>query len=386
MNMTPSSFPSDDLLARAEAALREAPVPAGPAAETISRTLSALRAVPRRRVFSKVAAALLFAAAGATIAGLLMRFEATPAFAEVAQQLRDAKTLTYQLTVQAPVMKSPMTMRVLLKAPDWVRMESPDGPITIGRLKEAKSLVLEPKSKTAMFVELKKSQLPQGAAQADSLQRTERLRKLVEKEGQPAGKQRIGDIEAQGYRVVEGQQEWLIWADLRTKQPLRVEVKWPPEVRATLSDLRLDVPLADDLFRLEPPSGYKRQEMIVQMLSPEDAIVWVLRLYTDTPGGRFPPKLNDPAAFGKHLRELHGNRKIDKPSPADMQEVMNTTRVVLFVNSLKGDHGYRPGVMRGDASRIVFWYRPAGAAQYRALYGDLHWADVTADQLPKPAK
>ena len=51
----------------------------------------------------------------------------------------------------------------------------------------------------------------------------------------------------------------------------------------------------------------------------------------------------------------------------------------------KDEHGYAgTGVKLGDASRIVFWYRPAGADKFRALYGDLHTGDVSAEQLPKP--
>ena len=40
----------------------------------------------------------------------------------------------------------------------------------------------------------------------------------------------------------------------------------------------------------------------------------------------------------------------------------------------------------GDREKIVFWYRPDKADKYRAVYGDLYMADVTADKLPEKPK
>ena len=55
--------------------------------------------------------------------------------------------------------------------------------------------------------------------------------------------------------------------------------------------------------------------------------------------------------------------------------------------NLNGGFGYKSdGVKLGDADKILFWYRPEGATQYRALYGDLHAADVTEDKLPEKPK
>jgi hypothetical protein len=66
---------------------------------------------------------------------------------------------------------------------------------------------------------------------------------------------------------------------------------------------------------------------------------------------------------------------------------LNATRAGTFLMTLKGGYGYKPaGAKLGDAGKMIFWYRPAGAVRYRALHGDLHWADVTTDQLPAVPK
>jgi hypothetical protein len=60
---------------------------------------------------------------------------------------------------------------------------------------------------------------------------------------------------------------------------------------------------------------------------------------------------------------------------------------MMATRSLKEKFGYRSdGVKLGDADKILFWYRPDGAAGYRALFGDLHADDVTADKLPEKPK
>jgi hypothetical protein len=43
-------------------------------------------------------------------------------------------------------------------------------------------------------------------------------------------------------------------------------------------------------------------------------------------------------------------------------------------------------VKLGDADKIIFWYKPEGETKYRAVYGDLHVGDVSADQLPGKPK
>jgi hypothetical protein len=57
----------------------------------------------------------------------------------------------------------------------------------------------------------------------------------------------------------------------------------------------------------------------------------------------------------------------------------------MFIASLKGNYRYKPeGARLGEAQRMLFWYKPEKAEKYRVLYANLHWADVSADELPKP--
>lgn len=69
-----------------------------------------------------------------------------------------------------------------------------------------------------------------------------------------------------------------------------------------------------------------------------------------------------------------------------MQFVQRGIRTRLFMAKDK-DHGYKAeGVKRGDREKIIFWYHPEKSGKYRAIFGDLHIAAVSADQLPEKPK
>jgi hypothetical protein len=70
--------------------------------------------------------------------------------------------------------------------------------------------------------------------------------------------------------------------------------------------------------------------------------------------------------------------------PAYLRFTWTFTRVFSFVEAWRGRYGYESsGVKLGDAGKILFWYRPSSAAEYRVLYGDLRVGSATADQLPR---
>jgi outer membrane lipoprotein-sorting protein len=374
-------------------------VPEGPSEETRARTLAALRAAAarpdpihflRRRTmltFLKFAAAAVLIGGGLFYLTMAPEAEATAAFAEVAEKLRDAHTFSFLATTQAPGLKEPMVIRYLYKEPGLMRSESPGGgPVTIFDTSRGKLLILDPSRKSALLME---GPAPKGPdAPRDIVADTVKgMRTLGEKKGEPVGRERIGGVEAEGFRVVEGGNTLVVWVDAKTRLPLRIDVTTQLQgqaVRGTLTELALDPPLDDSLFRLEAPDGYTVQKARVGALlpSPEEVVSQLLRAYSEKLDGTFPAKLDDAAAFAKLFPPKQPGQS-PVLDPEFMELTLSLTRVLLLSRELK-DYGYKAdGVKRGDADKIVFWYRPAGAEKYRALYGDLHVGDVTADQLPE---
>ena len=80
-----------------------------------------------------------------------------------------------------------------------------------------------------------------------------------------------------------------------------------------------------------------------------------------------------------------GEKKVGElPDAETLRAVQSLTRVLMATKNLKGGYGYKSdGVKLGDADKILVWYRPKGSTQYRALYGDLHAADVTEESCPR---
>ncbi|HEY2157439.1 MAG TPA: DUF2092 domain-containing protein [Isosphaeraceae bacterium] len=393
-NITP-----DDRLARAEAALRDVPIPDGPSEESLARALAVARAaegrpdvVPwtwRRAMLSTLKIAAALAAVGGVL--YVARPPAATAFEEVAQKLHNAHTLAYNAvtTVEgAPPAMNPMKMKLFFKEPKSMRMEmqvADGGSTTVFDGARGRMLTLDPARKSAIVFEMANPKV-------DFVTKTvESLRNLPGKDAKPVGKERIGDVEAEGYRVVQDGLPVLAWVDPKTRLPLRIDVDdriGGKQVKATLSDFRLDPPLDDALFRTEPPAGYSLQTINGGTLfaKPEEVVPRLLRAYADRHDGAFPRRLDDPTAFESLFPKDKKEMPNRKASPEDLERVMLVGRVLTLQREVKG-YGYKAdGVKLGDADKIIFWYKPEGADKYRVVYGDLHVADVTADQLPEKPK
>jgi hypothetical protein len=110
------------------------------------------------------------------------------------------------------------------------------------------------------------------------------------------------------------------------------------------------------------------------------AVAKLLRTYAEKSGGSFPTRLDDWTSYDKQFQKI-GIK--GATGPAMIRLVNLLVRVQIFMLERKGDYSYKAdGVKLGDADKILFWYKPKAKETYRALFGDLHAADVTANQLP----
>jgi outer membrane lipoprotein-sorting protein len=331
------------------------------------------------------AAAVLLAGAGGVAYFAGPRPGASPAFAEVARPLREARTLAYRMTTEFPGVKQPVALRVLFKEPGLVRHERPGELAAVADLKARKMLILDFRSKTALLQE----GLPAEEQDSDEwgpARMVEQLRKLVEKEGKPAGKKHIGGVEAEGFLVRCEGKETAVWADPKSKRPLFVEMAVRVsggEARVVLSDFEFNPELDDVLFRLTPPEGYEVRTVKAEPGTPDDDIARLLRLYAEKSGGAFPRRFDDWADYDRVL-----GTKAWKPTDPQSARLMDTlARVHLFLQKYRKNFSYKAdGVKLGDAGKVLCWYPKDGTTQYRAIYGDLHAADVAADQLPEKPK
>ena len=412
MSTSDSIPPPDDPVARATDALRRVPVPDGPPPETIARTLAALReaaeepvVIPRTRrrimfTILKMAGAVLAAAAGVTYFAVFPPAAAKSEFVEAATKLRDAQTLSlrHTQTLTLAGKTETMTARLLYKVPGLMRSEpEPAGsPFSIMDSIHNKILILNPADKSAMLME------EQGGGPAPkrdgAAMMIEDMRRLAGKDNEPVGEKVIGDVRARGFRVKEQGQDMTVWVDPQKKLPVLIEFKGRTgniDFSGTFSDIRLDPELDDALFRLDPPAGYTLRKANVKLnMTFEEAVVRWLRNYTRASGGRFPAKLDD---FDDYVKVVSAEAKKKAQAkeakakeakvvldPEAMQDGLAGAFLAVSIQKYKDQYGYKPdGVKLGDAKAILFWYKPEGQAKYKAVYGDLHVGEVTAEELPQ---
>jgi len=388
-----------DLLARAEAALKGEPAPAGPSDALIARTRAALRDAddraapahqPRRKpmiVLFKFAAASVLAVAG----GLAYLVTTAPAgaspFEATAQKLRDAHSLSYKISIKIPDKDEPMTGREFYKDPGLVRTEmDPNLSIAVLDAGRGKILSLAPQSKIAILQNLR---FPDGVnphLQDRAANTVNHLRSLAGKTEKPVGKRRLGDVEAEGFRVQEPDGlTWTVWIDPKEKMPLLMETTirlQDRDVPTSMSDFRIDPPLDDALFSLDPPDGYKVTKVDAPIAIGEKALINLLRLYAEAAGGAFPAKLDDPATFQTQFPKEKWKGPDD---PEMIRTVQSMAASVVFLQfELKKAYGYAPDKVKlGEDDKMLFWYRPKKSDKYRAIFGDLHAEDVDVDRLPE---
>lgn len=405
MNPSDDGLPTNDLLARAEAAMRDAPIPEGPSPESLARTLAAVCAatdVPGPRslrsrsrimfVVLKLAAASLAVAAGVFYALVPSPAPASALFEQAVQKLQDARTLGVVQTVRIDGVDAPMTSRVLYRAPSQVRTESEPvgGPISVLDLSLGKTMILDPAQRSALLVDSPPRDEPGSRTDAATMM-IEDLRRLADQRGEAIGERVIDGVRARGYRVEPDAslgQEMTVWVDPDSVFPVLVEASGRLGDRAyhfTFTEIRLDPPVDDILFRLVPPEGYALREATANLaMTPEQAIVKLLRLYADANDRAFPPRLDDPRVFGEAIaaRRPAG----EGPLNAEVLEFATAAgHLAVFLQQHRDRSEYRPeGVAFGDVDRILFWYRPvAGDGPYRALFGDLRFEDASAEGLPE---
>lgn len=379
---------SDEQLDRHAAALRDEPVPPdGPSPEALGATLEMLRAQrvsPGRRSLLERALSMTFSqriTAAAIIGfgaltlhfafGVFNVFSPSVAFADVADKLKDARTIQYTSTTTLPNGKT-IAIRTLAAEPDMMRTEMPDGTVTINR--GGVALTLNPTKKTASRTTF--NGRPARPAGASGM--VESIRSIGQRGGEPLGEKEIDGVTVVGFRTAGAPGPWTIWADKKTAAPVRVELTMHVnggEAPMVLDKFVLDAPLDESLFSLEPPEGYTLKEQTLTLPKFGDLaedVADLLRAYSDLNDGAFPAHLTDWAA-------------VNKGGKQDPQIAMKVGGISGRLFGLRDGYGYAGKVVRrGERDKMVFWYKNQ-AGTYRAVFGDLRVADVASDKLPKAA-
>jgi len=312
-------------------------------------------------------------------------------YAEVAERLHKALTMTYTTTTSTHVEGMPdMETEVAFKEPGLMRMTMPGGYVSVMDSVQGKGLSIIPER--MQFIEMDLTNLPDdsGQRQFDAI---EKLRSLPDRADEELGEREIDGRTVLGFRVSEGGVIHTVWIDPKTRDLVEVETEFAnaPGMSGTMANFRFNVELPDELFSLAPPDGYTRIGLQVDAsAASEDDLIEYLRLWSSwTEDGTFPPTLN-PAELAKVSMEMAKAGKFHSEKPMEQEELLKQTmkmsRGMMFVMTLPAESNWRyagENVTFGDAQTPVFWYRPEGSKDYRVIYGDLSVKDISPEDLPK---
>ncbi len=334
-----------------------------------------------------VAAAVILAA---TIGlNLFTSNSAGKVYARAVSQLHRAQTLTYSMITKTGLESTP-TVRTDVMFKDvgdtsFVRVTTPDGYITVAQAigNKMKGLTFIPVAKN--FVRFELDNMPDDPAK-DPFANVEMLRALPAQADEELGRKEVEGRVLDGFRFHDGDTVTTVWIDPANGQPARVEIEVPsaPAMNAIITDFRLDTPLEDSLFSLEPPQGYfefKVQADAAQI--GEKDFVEFLRAWSQwTVDGTFPPMVAG-VEVAKVTVQMAQEGRLKPGIDYGLQDVMY--RGLVFVSALPSGAWRYAGqnVPFGDPAVPIFWYQPQGSATWRIIYADLHVTDVTTEDLPK---
>lgn len=390
----------EDLLDRSISALRNAPVPDGPGPQATADTLAALRRVagedriPLNPIGSigltqrtlamifahkKLAASLTFIVGGLAVWSMLSFFSSV-SYAQVAEKIRSAHSMSCTASVTLAGMKEPVKMKMYFQEPGKLRTES-DQSVTINDQVAGTMLSLVHGSKQAILVKYKSYGLP-----SDFI--TELRGMATDSKSEPIEDKQIGAVKAKGFKITKEAQKASIWVDPKSGLPLRIEMIAPNNVLVTMDDLRFDPALDATLFSLVPPEGYKTMPQVTlpEMTLPanqhtiEEHVVVILRAYAGMTDGNFPTLLSDPSIIVKIA-------KGDSNGVPDTETLLVATALgtvfgQLFAYEKGTEYDYIPGLKLGDAGKILFWRHDKVSGKYFAVFGDLKIKEVTAREIP----
>lgn len=439
----------DDLLERATKALREAPVPQGPAPEAVARVMEAalnanvdpIPAIPKKRIGnmkriikSAIAASILAAVGGIVSWNMIGGGFANTAFAAVAEAIDRLRSATFDITtVTNGKDDRPLTTgKGLFLAPSHHRVELSFGAdqqqIIIADSQADKTVTLLPSQKFAMVMDRTKTrENPEKSANNVSPDLFETVRRLV-REGssgkggtvEKLGKKEIDGHAAVGFRTHSTMGDMILWADPETARPVQIEISGEAfgNARLVMNNFRYDVALDPSLFSLELPAGYTSQTM---SLTPpmEVELIRLLQTVAEQSKGLFPKQLGmnkevmgalmatakpemdkiEAKYGGKYkLNAKHGQQLppavVAEVAKAITPIIQKSTQGIKFYMTLKPEndpHYVGSGVKLGAPDRPILWYKPTGDEKYRVIYADLSVKEIASDEakklteIPKPS-
>jgi outer membrane lipoprotein-sorting protein len=358
-------------------------------ATTMSAGLKIRRIIMRSPITKLAAAAVIVIA---VVLGVSQFIGGTVTFAEVIKPILNARTVVFDFIVGEE--ETGTVIHDIVAGSRIRRTFSNTDNILMIDLDEAKMLVLDSKSKSAAYIDIK------GPIQEGTKSILEFVRNVVTKleenpniAVQELGQKEIDGREAVGFLVDDQGGKLTIWADAETVLPIRIEMllgqSFMGQTHYVLKNFEFDAPVDESLVSMDIPAGYTLSDQKLDMSKcTEEDFVTTLRIWVEHfLGGSFPESMSVEDLM-KFVGQAGG--KIDTLAVSEQEKMqlgMALGRGFVFFQQMDPQgidwHYAGGGAKLGEANKAIFWYQPKGSETYRVIYGDLHVEDVESDQLPK---
>lgn len=334
-------------------------------------------------LLAKSAAALVLALGLTGLPSMLLpsRISAGAVFANVIEQVKAARTVTYTMRIGDDT----RPYKVSLMEPGLSRTVLPGGTIAIQDHLKGKSVVLSPDSKEILTIDLT------GPAIMDPItSQIEHLRNFRGKPDADLGEKAIEGRTARGFRFSEGGYNDVVWVDVETKLPVRMENKTimnaEPAKLIVMTDFVFDAPLDPALFTTTIPNGYKSQTLESPKITEapvERDLIDLFGEYAKRSGGRFPNDLQIPS-LQDVLKDIKLTKDgFDEDTNAWIAKIGKGLGLVWAMPPASEALYTGKGVKLGQADRPIFRYKPTDSKLFRVIYGDLTVKDVKPEQTAK---
>ncbi len=250
-------------------------------------------------------------------------------------------------------------------------------------------MILDRRDKLALMGEL----ADQPLREVDLL---EEFRKLDVRAGKPIQAIQIDGRRLPGFQTFSAGQTMRVWVDPDTHLPVKAEVisrarGLVPASEIEFSDLAWNVPVDPALMSLAVPRGYREMAAVkIDLSAPsEQSLLDGLRALATMNMGTFPGEIGTDS-----LREvlIQAGRKVAKDAKLKAKmmslgpgSIIRIAKMWDFISDPKNGsdwHYAGNGIQLGQAVRAIFWYKPAGSADYHVIDADMKVYAASPNNLP----
>ena len=388
----PNQFSPDDLLERSLAEMRQQALSDGPPDQLVASTLAALHSAEgdepamlklqpqgnkTMRFLMKLAAVIALVSGVAAMVFIANRTNQV-VLGDVVKKIREAHTMSCSATIESPMNpQQPITMKMYINEAGRMRIETGEGMVQVFDHANGKILMLSINSKQATLATT-------GAGRGESAGNwIGAIKSLDTKNAKSLGEKEIDGQKAKGFLVNKEGRQFTFWADPETGAPVTIEVEIPMSgkfMKVVLHDFVLDATLDDALFSLDPPQGFTvrnvdvtKQMEALSKITGEEHVIAALRGYAEASDNKFPPKLDDYAAYAKLSGRSIGGLPVSTHAGAILPFLMQVG---------KGNWAYHADDAKlGDKDKLIFAYLDPKTQKYRGVFGDLEARDLSKKEF-----